>query len=129
MSESRSRWWVGVATVVALAITAMALRLEGRRWWCACGQVTPFSLDAWGPHNSQHLFDPYSFTHILHGIFFCGMLKLFWPRMAIRWRFLWAVILQCGWEILENSPLVIERYRSATAAQGYLGDSVVNSIG
>lgn len=118
-----------VPSLIALAVTIALLRWAGRRWWCACGTITPFSTDAWGPHNSQHLFDPYSLTHALHGVFFCGVFALLFPTMSLRWRFHWAVILECGWEILENSHFVIERYRSATASLGYTGDSIVNSFG
>lgn len=118
-----------IATLLALSVMVFILRMHGRRWWCVCRQITPFSFDAWGPHNSQHLFDPYSLTHLLHGIFFCGMLKLCFPKLTLLWRYACAIMLECGWEILENSPFVIERYRSTTASLGYTGDTIVNSVG
>jgi hypothetical protein len=80
-------------------------------------------------HNSQHFLDPYSFTHVLHGILICGVLALVAPRTRLAWGVAAAVAVECLWEILENSPFIIERYRAATAAQGYLGDSVANSLG
>jgi hypothetical protein len=40
-----------------------------------------------------------------------------------------ALVAEIGWELLENSPPVIARYRNATAAFGYTGDSILNSVG
>ncbi|MGC4007010.1 MAG: DUF2585 family protein [Pirellulales bacterium] len=98
-------------------------------WWCACGQPKLWSGDVFGEHNSQHLVDPYSFSHMLHGLIFYGALTWLVPRMSFAWRMAWATVIECGWELLENSPWVIERYRAATAAQGYSGDSIVNIWG
>ncbi|MCA1621200.1 MAG: DUF2585 family protein [Acidobacteria bacterium] len=119
--------WLAVAGV--LAATAVALRLEGRLWVCACGRLLPWVGDAWAPDTSQHLFDPYSFTHVLHGFAFAGLLALVAPRAARRWRLPLAVALEAAWEVLENTEYVINRYREATAALGYAGDTVVNSLG
>ena len=71
--------------------------------------------------------DPYSFSHVVHGLLFFGALWLLARRLPVGYRFLLAVLLEAGWEVLENSPLVIDRYRSATIALGYAGDSVLNS--
>lgn len=119
--------WLAVAAV--LAATAVALRLEGRLWVCACGRLLPWVGDAWSPDTSQHLFDPYSFTHVLHGFAFAGLLALVAPRAGWRWRLSLAVALEAAWEVLENTEYVINRYREATAALGYTGDTVVNSLG
>lgn len=107
----------------------MALRLEGRRWWCARGDLALWSSDAWGPHNSQHLLDPYSFTHVLHGLVFWWALRPLAGTIAARWRVVLGLGLEAVWEVLENAPGVIERYRTATAAVGYAGDSVANVLG
>jgi hypothetical protein len=112
----------------ALVVHVAALRAEGRRWWCACGRPTPWVSDAWGPHNSQHLFDPYSFTHVLHGLLLCGLLAWAFPRLGWRWRLCLAVCAEVAWEMFENSQFVIDRYRAA-AALGYEGDTVANSLG
>ena len=101
-----------LATVVAAAVL---LRSQGRLWWCACGRPNLWSGDAWGPHNSQHLFDPYSFTHVLHGLVFCGLFACSCPRLRPAWQLWLTVALESLWEVAENSAAVIERYRAATA--------------
>ena len=112
-----------------MAAAVFALRLQGRLWFCSCGRFLPWVGDAWSADTSQHLFDPYSFTHLLHGFAFCGLLAFVVPRAGWRWRFFLAVALEAAWEVLENTAFVIGRYREATAALGYAGDSVVNSLG
>ena len=105
------------------------LRRQGRVWWCEQGDWFPISLVVWSPHNSQHLLDAYSLSHLLHGIIFFGALWLFRARISLSWRFVIAAAVEIGWEILENSPIIINRYRAATVSLGYEGDSIVNSIG
>ena len=83
--------------------------------------------DIWSSENSQRVADAYSFSHIIHGMLFYGFLWLVARRAPRRYRFLAALLIEAGWELLENSPLIIDRYRSATIAQGYVGDSVLNS--
>lgn len=119
--------WLAVVLICAAA--ACQLRLQGRSWWCACGQLYPWVSDARGPHNSQHFLDPYSLTHILHGVLLCGLLAWTLPRLPADWRLVLAVGLETLWEVIENSPFVIERYRTATAALGYQGDTIANSLG
>ena len=81
----------------------------------------------WSNENSQRVADAYSFSHIIHGILFYAILRLIARKMPLRRRFTLAALLEAGWEILENSPLIINRYREATIALGYVGDSVLNS--
>lgn len=119
--------WLAIAAV--LAASAAALRWQGRLWSCACGSLRPWVGDAWSPDTSQHLFDPYSLTHVLHGFAFCGLLALLAPRVTRRWRFVLAVAAEAAWEVLENTEYVINRYREATAALGYNGDTILNSLG
>lgn len=111
-----------------LVLTAVLLRLEGRIVWCACGRWAPWAGDIWSSHNSQHLLDPYSFTHVLHGVLVCGLFAWLLPRLTVRWRFALAVLAEAAWEVLENSPLIIQRYREATIGLGYEGDSILNSM-
>jgi hypothetical protein len=127
----RARDYLRPALVIlaVLAVHITVLRWEGRRWWCACGQSNLWWGDTQSAHNSQHLFDPYSFTHILHGVLLCGLLAWLAPRLPAAWRFCLAVALEAVWEVIENSDIVIDRYRTATAAFGYRGDTVANSLG
>jgi len=120
-------WAAGLAAL--LALTAALLRWQGRLWVCDCGRVLFWTGEAWGGDTSQHLFDPYSFTHVLHGVVFAGLLALALPRVARPRRFLLAVAAEAVWEVVENTQYVINRYREATAALGYTGDTVLNSLG
>jgi len=113
----------------AIIVMALAMYLQGRLWICACGYVLPWSGDINGPGNSQHVFDPYTFTHVIHGFLFFAGIQLLWPRIDETWKFAAALSLEAVWEMIENSSYVINRYRSETLAIGYTGDTIVNSIG
>jgi len=84
--------------------------------------------DIWSSENSQRVADAYSFSHLIHGMLFYGFLWLVARRAPLKFRFLIALLIEAGWELLENSPLIINRYRAETIAQGYVGDSVLNSV-
>src|SRR3954471_17327643 len=127
MSASKSAPWLILAAV--LVVHVVALRAEGRRWWCACGSPAPWTSDARGPHNSQHLLDPYSFSHVSHGVLFWGLLWLVARQVTPAWRVCLAVALEAAWEVAENSDAAIDRFRAGTAAVGYHGDTVANSVG
>jgi len=119
--------WLCLAII--LVGTAVQLHHQGRLWICSCRRVLLWTSGAWTSDNSQHWFDPYTFTHVLHGIAFCGLLTLLLPRVSIITKFLIAVTAESLWEILENTDAVINRYRETTAALGYHGDTVINSLG
>lgn len=118
-------------TLAAVPLVLLGLRWEGRVWTCAePSWWWPWWGDAWSAHTSQHLLDPYSFTHMLHGFLFCAALAgLGRGRVSLAWILCGAVLLEGGWELLENSSWIIQRYRAQTAALAYQGDSVLNSIG
>lgn len=117
-----------IATLLILAAAAAALLAMGRNPICTCG-----SIDLWvggrdSPKTSQMLVDWYSLSHIVHGLLFYAALWLVARRWPVEWRFVAALAIEAAWEVSENTPFVIDRYRTATAALGYTGDSVINSI-
>jgi len=116
------------AAAIVFAMIVL-LRVQGRLFICACGHVQIWTSDTCSANNSQHLFDPYSFTHVVHGILFFWLISLLFRRMNKGRQLLLALLLEAAWEVFENSTFVIERYRTATAALGYQGDTIVNSLG
>jgi hypothetical protein len=116
------------AAVVAglFILCGVTLRLMGRVGWCKYG----FSIysPAWSHCTSQNILDPYTLSHVLHGIIFFWALTPFAARIALHWRLVIALVMEIGWEILENTPFIINRYRDATASLDYSGDSVLNSL-
>ena len=117
---------VGAAAIAAL--TAAILLSMGRLPLGPDGRFGFWEGDIWSRFQSQRLLDPYLFSHLTHGFGFYLLLWLVARRLPMRYRFLCAVALEAAWEILENSPLVIDRYRAVTIALGYEGDSVLNSM-
>ena len=93
------------------------------------GPLRVWSGDVASDQNSQQIADPYTLTHVTHGVAFYALLALVARRTSLGRRLVVAVALECGWELLENTDFVIRRYREETLALGYFGDSVVNSIG
>jgi len=101
----------------------------GRLMFCKCGVISLWNGDIWSDQNSQQLIDPYTFTHVLHGICFYFILWLaLGRRMGFGWKLVLAVLLESTWEMLENSNMVIDRYRTVTISLGYYGDSILNSM-
>ena len=127
--SASSRWlWIVVAVLVVVVVTAAAELAMGRLPLGPDGTFGWLETDIWSSAQSQRVADPYSFSHIVHGFLFYGLLFLTARRWPMAARFVAAVALEGGWEILENSPIIIDRYRAVTIAQGYVGDSILNSI-
>lgn len=113
---------------VVFALVAVVELSSGRSPLGPDGKFGWWDGNIWGSENSQRVADAYSFSHIIHGIVFYAFLWLVARKVPMKYRFLIALLLEAGWELLENSPLIINRYREATIAQGYVGDSVLNSV-
>ena len=111
----------------SLAAAAILLAM-GRNPMCTCGTIDLWVGATRQPQTSQMLVDWYSLSHIVHGLLFYAALWLVARRWPVEWRFLIALMIEAAWEVTENTPLVIDRYRETTAALGYTGDSIINSL-
>jgi hypothetical protein len=121
------RWIIGIFIAVFVLTAGIELWM-GRSPLGPDGRFGLWEGDIWSRENSQRFADPYSFSHLVHGILFYGFLWLVARKLPVRYRLLIALAVETGWELLENSPLIINRYREATIALGYTGDSVFNSL-
>ena len=121
--------WSHVGFVIAiLAAQGLVLHLMGRLAICSCGYVKLWEGNPAGPGTSQHLTDWYTFSHLLHGFWLYFFLWLMFSHLPIGARLILAVLLEAGWEILENTPFIIQRYRADTISAAYYGDTIVNSL-
>lgn len=119
------------ALALALALVAIFFAIElawHRPPICPCGSVKLWTGAVWSAENSQQVSDWYSLSHIIHGFLFYAALWFALPNGLRIWALPFAVAIEGGWELLENSPIIIDRYRAATAAVGYSGDSILNSM-
>jgi hypothetical protein len=114
--------------VLILVVAAAILLAMGRNPICTCGTVDLWVGQRDSAKTSQMLADWYSLSHIVHGLLFYAALWLVARRWPVERRFLVALLVESAWEVTENTPLVIDRYRETTAALGYSGDSVINSL-
>lgn len=122
---------LGAVALLALAIIiaqAAILFTIGQPAICACGYVKLWHGSASSPETSQHISDWYTFSHVLHGVIFYAVLKFIFPRAPTPVLFLAALGIEAVWEIAENTPMIVDRYRQLALAQGYSGDSVLNSV-
>ena len=131
MAKKPKRTKLSIIVAAGLVLVAMIglLRFEGRSFICTCGRFAIWVGDWCSSNTSQQLLDPYSLTHILHGFLFFWLMLLLFRRVSGAWQFWLALLLESAWEVFENTSFVINKYRTETAALGYQGDTVVNSLG
>lgn len=130
-ADSQSRYqqqsfWL-IACAVVLLVQIVTEYMMGRVPICTCGYVKLFEPVVKSSGNSQHIADWYTPSHIIHGFLFFGLTHLIMRRKPLSMRLFVAMLIESGWEILENSPIIINRYRAATISLDYVGDSILNS--
>lgn len=131
LAPHRPAW---IAALVITVIAVVVLLAMGRPPICTCGTIELWYGNINGPGNSQHLSDWYTPSHVIHGMLFYGLAWLLFRKWefggpgAGRWGYALAVFLEAAWEVIENSPFIIDRYRAVTVNWGYSGDSVFNSF-
>lgn len=129
LSNGSSHWANMILVVVSVfAITGGIELWMGRSPLGPDGKFGLWESDIWSSENSQRFADPYSFSHLIHGMLFYAGLWVVARKLPLRFRLLIALGLEAGWELLENSPFIINRYRETTISLGYVGDSVLNSL-
>lgn len=125
--SSSSRYFIAGFGIILVFIAV--LYSMGRIPICKCGYVKLWHGVVWSSENSQHIFDWYSFSHIIHGFIFYWLLSLVGSKWTIGLRFILSILIECSWEFLENTAFIIDRYRSVTMSLDYNGDSIINSVG
>ncbi|GLK67229.1 DUF2585 family protein [Hansschlegelia plantiphila] len=131
-APARSPWLYALFGVLIVAAIACALAAMGRSLICPCGTIELWHGAANDSGTSQHLSDWYSLSHLIHGFLFYGAAVLVFRRLGRPLPFAQALLVALAfegfWELLENSPLIIDRYRETTVSDSYIGDSVLNSV-
>jgi hypothetical protein len=126
--DLRRQFAIGLLIFLAILIVQIiAERLMGRVWTCTCGTIKLWEGEVHSSGNSQHISDWYTPSHVIHGFLFYGLTWLVLRRSPISLRLGIATAIEAAWEILENSSVIIERYRAGTIAYDYFGDSILNS--
>jgi hypothetical protein len=121
-------WRHWLACLAIVAVTAVVLLAMGREPICTCGTVKLWHGVVESAENSQHLSDWYSPTHVVHGIMIFFAAGLLLRRLSFGARLIAGLLVECVWEVVENTDWVIQYYRDATISLDYYGDSVVNSV-
>ena len=133
MTRTIPRLSLPVALLLALGITAAIAAIM---FWmeripiCKCGYVKLWHGGRSDSEISQHLADWYTYSHVLHGVIFYFLLWfVFRGRLSVAARLVIATLIEGAWEIFENTPFIINRYRAQTISRDYFGDTIINTVG
>jgi len=124
MADDRSNQGRALGLGLAIVFVILVAQIV---WTCACGTIRLFEPAVHSSGNSQQISDWYTPSHIIHGFLFYGLTWLLLRKRPLALRLGIAAVIEAAWEILENSPIIIDRYRAATIAYDYVGDSILNS--
>ena len=128
--SSKNNFLPMILTFGTAVLMVVLLYSQSRIWWCKLGDYRIYVNEAWNSnHTSQHFLDPYTFTHVLHGILFFWLAGLIFSKFSTAWQLFIAILAEAAWEVLENTNFIIEKYRENTASLDYFGDSILNSVG
>lgn len=125
--NKKDNWYALGGIGLLLSVLVVYLYNQGRSFICTCGQVTLWT-GAWSSDNSQQIADPYSFSHFQHGLIFFLILKWIFPKMSFVWSLFISILVEVAWEVMENTEVLIQRYRENTGSTDYTGDSILNSV-
>jgi len=117
-----------IILISLIFLQVIVLLFLGQPWICECKYIKFWEGDISSSGSSQHIADWYTFSHIIHGLVFYGILWFLFPKMPVKYRFLFALGIEVSWELFENTPFIINAYRQQALAQGYIGDSILNSV-
>lgn len=109
-------------------IIAVTLWAWGQPLICTCGYVQIWVGSVFSSGNSQHIADWYTLSHIVHGLLVVVVARSLFPRLGYAWILGFAVVTGIGWEIIEHTDWVLNKFRATTLNQGYLGDSILNAV-
>ena len=125
-------WMMALACAGVVVLTGLIEACMGRQMFSASGKILLWVSSTTSSETSQQFFDWYSVTHVLHGMIMYGVIRWVggWRKggIALGTVLLITVGIEAAWEVAENSPVVINRYREATIALGYTGDTILNSM-
>lgn len=117
-----------LAVLWLIAMQGFILHFFGQPTISASNKILLWAGNVLSSENSQQLSDWYTFSHIIHGFLFYLLLRYIFPRLTFWQRLVLATGIESAWELIENTPMVIDHYRLQALAQGYSGDSVINSL-
>lgn len=117
-----------VFAILGAILIAFTLWLWGQPLICTCGYVQFWVGNVFSSDNSQHIADWYTLSHFVHGMLVVVFARFLFPSSSYQAGFAIVLVTGVGWEILEHTEWVLDRFRAETLYQGYTGDSVLNAV-